>query len=188
MFYQIAIKEGANGKRSHGTSIHILGDDSLLKIFYHCQPALIDHDDAADDERTLEGKKWDRQRWWYILAHVCRRWRYLVLTSASDLGLCLVCTYGTPVADMLAHSPPLPLVVDYVGQEHEVTAEDEERILLALQRRSRIRRIRLWIPASNIRKLVVAISGDFPMLEYLYIEPLNEGVIPPVTFRAPRRA
>jgi len=90
---------------------------------------------------------------------------------------------------MLAHSPPLPLIIDYVGQEHEVTAEDEERILLALQHRSRIRRIRLWIPASNLRKLVVAISRDFPMLEYLYIKPLtddNEGLILPGTFRAPQ--
>ncbi|KAI0276410.1 hypothetical protein BGY98DRAFT_986246, partial [Russula aff. rugulosa BPL654] len=49
---------------------------------------------------------WVEERWWYRLAHVCQRWRNLILGSATYLGLCLVCTYGTPVADMLAHSPP----------------------------------------------------------------------------------
>ena len=41
-------------------------------------------------------------------------------TSSPHLGLCLVCAYGTPVADMLVHSPPLTLVIDYYG--HDITA------------------------------------------------------------------
>ena len=77
------------------------------------------------------GVRWIGERWWYRLAHVCQRWRNLILGSASSLGLCLVCTYGTPVADMLVHSPPLPLVIDY--RIRGITAEDEEAILLALE-------------------------------------------------------
>jgi hypothetical protein len=57
---------------------------------------------------------WDLGRWWYRLAHVCQRWRNLILGSASYLGLSLVCTNGAPVENMLAHSPPLPLTVDYM--------------------------------------------------------------------------
>ena len=89
---------------------------------------------------------------------------------------------------MLAHSPPLPLVVDYGDEDRQVAPQDEEGILLVLQRRRRVRRIQLRIPTSNFRKLVVALDGEFPVLEDLYIEPLNangEGLVLPETFKAP---
>jgi len=35
--------------------------------------------------------------------------------------------------DMLAHSLPLPLAIDYVEEDREITTEDEGGILLALQ-------------------------------------------------------
>ena len=136
----------------------------------------------------METEKWDGQRWWYGIAHVCRRWRQLVLTSASHLGLCLVCTYGTPVADVLAHSPPFPIIIDYGDEDREVTEQDEEGILLALRRPRRLRHIRLWMPTSNLRKLVAVMNGEFPMLEYLYINPLTSddiGLSLPATFKGP---
>ncbi len=113
------------------------------------------------------GGQWAGERWWYRLAHVCQRWRNLILGSASYLGLCLVCTYGTPVADMLAHSPPLPLVIDYFGQD--ITAEDEEAIILSLAQRDRVRRIRFHIPVLQLQKLTIAIDGEYPILEYLIL-------------------
>ena len=60
------------------------------------------------------------------LAHVCQRWRNLILGSASYLDLCLVCTSGKPVADMLTLSPPLPLIIDYDSENGDIGAEDEE--------------------------------------------------------------
>ena len=90
--------------------------------------------------------------------------------SASHLGLHLVCTHGTPVADMLAHSPPLPLIIDYIDQGHGVTADEEAGIVLALQRRDRVRRIRLMMPVPELQRLIMAIDGEFPILEHLYIE------------------
>ena len=83
-------------------------------------------------------------------------------------GSGLVCTYGTPVSDMLAHSPPLPLVIDY--QHTDVTAEDEESIYFALAQRDRIRRIRFYIRALKLQKLIMAIDGEYPILEYLILE------------------
>ena len=80
--------------------------------------------------------------------------RNLILGSASYLGLGLVCTYGMPVADMLAHSPPLPLVIDY--ERTDVTAEDEEAIILALEQRDRVRRICFDIPVLKLQKLIMA--------------------------------
>jgi hypothetical protein len=98
--------------------IHILDDDSLLHVFYLYQPLFMDEDGIAD---------WrNKGRWWYALAHVCRRWRNIILGSATYLGLSLHCTNGTPVAEMLAHSPPLPLVVGYFIKDRELTTEDEE--------------------------------------------------------------
>jgi hypothetical protein len=66
---------------------------------------------------------------------------------------------------MLAHSPPLPLVIDYCGQD--ITAEDEEAIILALAQRDRVRRIRFNIPVLKRQKLIIAIDGKYPILEYL---------------------
>jgi hypothetical protein len=72
------------------------------------------------------------------------------------LSSCLVCTIGTPVADMLAHSPPLPLVIDHIYEHHDLTAEDEKGMTLALNRRGRVRRIPLWMFAPDLRKLIIA--------------------------------
>ncbi|KAI0289071.1 hypothetical protein BC826DRAFT_1034224 [Russula brevipes] len=157
--------------RLRSTVIDILDDDSVLVIFALCRPALLDANEAASDRQVLQGGEWARERWWYKLAHVCRRWRYLVLGSAAHLGLRLVCTYGTPVADMLAHSPPLPLVLDYIDRDREATLEDETGILAALRHRDRVRRIRLSVPASNFQKLVASMDGEFPTLEHLCLEP-----------------
>ncbi|KAH9981792.1 hypothetical protein BJV74DRAFT_952824 [Russula compacta] len=171
--------------RSHRPSIHILDDDSLLHIFFLCRPV---SDEDEIDYVFVPGGKWVRERWWYKCTHVCRRWRYLVLASAFHLRLCLVCTYGTPVADMLAHSPPLPLIIDHVDKARELTAEDEEGIMLALQHRDRIRRIRLRMPIQNLQKVLLAIDDEFSMLEYVYLMPMAEddmGLMLPKTFQAP---
>ncbi len=149
------------------TSIHFLDDDSLLNIFYLYRPAMLDGDEE-NDVRIMGGKPWGRERWWYTLAHVCERWRNLILGSASYLGVCLVCTIGTPVADMLAQSPPLPLIIDSISEDG-ITAEDEEAIVLALEQRDRIRRIRLIAPYLDLQKLAMAMDEEYPILEYLIL-------------------
>jgi hypothetical protein len=72
---------------------------------------------------------------------------------------------------MLAHSPPLPLVIDYVddGEDTVITAEDEEAIIFALEQRDRVRRIRVFLPVLKLQKLVKAIDGEYPILEYLIL-------------------
>ena len=174
----------------HTLSIHILDNDSLLSIFYHYRPAIFDGDEK-DNERIAGGKGWDRERWWYKLAHVCQRWRNVILGSPIHLGLSLVCTWGMPVADILAHSPPFPLVIEYTDAEEnrEVTAEDEKGIILALEQRDRVRRIRLQMPVPNLQKLIMAIDEEYQALEYLVIEPYKDNVDTaltfPETFQAP---
>jgi hypothetical protein len=36
---------------------------------------------------------------------------------------CLVCTFGTPVADMLAHLPLLPYIIDYTRGDAKTTGD-----------------------------------------------------------------
>ena len=145
--------------------------------------------------QLLEGGEWNRERWWNRLIQVCRRWRYLVLESAFHLQVSLVCARGTPVADMLAHSPPVPINIDHIDDEYGVLSpEDEEGIILALQRRDRVRRIRIRKPVSTLQKLIIALDGEFPILEFLLIDhqryhrPIIEYITNlnlPETFRAP---
>ena len=151
--------------RPRTASIHTLDDDSLLHVFYLSRPFLGDEDDIGD---------WRyKGRWWYTLAHVDRRWRNIILGSTSYLDLSLLCKYGTPVADMLAHSPSLPLVIFYCTKGRDLTTEDEEGIILALKHRDRVRRVRFGISVKQ--KLFVAMDEEYPILEYLYIaRPLGD--------------
>jgi hypothetical protein len=152
-------------------SIHIIDDDSLLNVFYLYRPFLLGEEDDNEDDRVFGGKgRWDRGRWWYKLAHVCQRWRNVVLGSASYLGVSLVCANGTPVADMLKHSHSLPLVIDYRLHENDITPEDEEGAILALKQYDRVRRVRLRMPPTSLQKLVVAMDDEYPILEHLIID------------------
>ena len=179
----------ACGNSLHTTSIHILDNDSLLNIFHLCRPFLLSKGHWQDaNMRFGGGRQWVGERWWYRLAHVCQRWRSLILGSASYLGLCLVCTYGTPVVKMLARSPPLPLVIDY--EYEDITAKDEKAIILALAQRDRVRRIRLALPVLKLKKLIMAMDGGYPILEYLLLGDLIKGggmaLILPERLQTPR--
>ena len=175
------------GNRTPIGAINAFSDDLLFKIFYHRRPVLSgEHED--DDNHNLEGRRWEDERWWYELAHVCRKWRFLVFASASHLCLRLHCTYNTPVADVLTFQPALPLVIDYGDEDREVTAQDEEGMLLAFRRRRRVYRARLWMPAPSLRRLLAIMDGEFPMLEHLYLKPLtneDNDLALPVSFHAP---
>jgi hypothetical protein len=88
---------------------------------------------------------------------------------------------------MLAHSPPLPLIITFQHEDCEMTAKDEEGVLCALQHRDRVRRIGLRVPSSNLRKIIMAMDGEFPNLERLFIhcrEEDDRNLALPKTFQA----
>ena len=72
--------------------------------------------------------------------------------------------------------PPFPLVIEY-GDDDDAeitcTAEDEAAIFLALEQRDRVRRIRLLIPVLKMQKLIMAMDGEYPVLEYLILVDLH---------------
>ena len=151
--------------------IHMLDDDSLLNVFYFYRPFLLGDDDEDESSHLIGGYGgWERGRWWYKLAHVCQRWRNVVLGSTAFLGVSLVCANGTPVANMLAHSPPVLLVIDYGLNENDYfTAEDEEGAILALKQFDRVRHVRLRMPPTSLQKLITVMDEEYPILEYLII-------------------
>ena len=89
---------------------------------------------------------------------------------------------------MLAHSPPLPLVVDF-DADRVITAEDKEGIMHVIEQRGRIRRIRLKIPASDLQELIMTFDEEYPVLEYLILGPSivdsSMALILPETLQAP---
>jgi hypothetical protein len=143
--YQVAVTcQWPADNSTHTASIDILDDDSLLNVFSSLSALFFSARTRMMKSSLFGGEEgWGRGRWWFKLSHVCQRWRNLILASSSYLGLCLVCTKGTPVADMLAHSPPIPLVVDYNYEDSNMNTDDEEGLILALEQRDRVRRIRL---------------------------------------------
>jgi hypothetical protein len=95
---------------------------------------------------------------------------------------------------MLAHSPPLPLFIDYIQMDTDpaITAEEEEGILLALGQHNRVRRVRLHMPVPNLRKLIMALVEEYPVLEYLIMMPstpptnvTSTALLLPETLQAP---
>jgi hypothetical protein len=87
---------------------------------------------------------------------------------------------------MLAHSPPLPLVIDYLC---DLIEEEEQEIILALEQRERVRYIHLSMTVLNLQKLIMFIDKEYPTLESLILAPPNEvnytGLILPKTLQAP---
>jgi hypothetical protein len=159
----------------------------LLYIFHVYR---LSHTEEYENEEGIQCIFRSKQRWWYRLIQVCRLWRNLILSSPSQLNLNLVCTYGVPVADMLAHSPPLPLSICYHKIEQELTAEDKSGILLALSHRDRLRQINLCMPTSDLKMLngVINKDSEFPILEVIHIDSQTKHVAfsMPTTFQAPK--
>jgi hypothetical protein len=78
-------------------TINILPDDLLLHIFHF--------------NRLLDANELWRLTWkWDRLAHVCRRWRFIVFASPNFLDLKLVYTPRTR-AELMGIWPPLPIVI-----------------------------------------------------------------------------
>ena len=141
--------EKKRGQNLPRISIRHLPDELLLEIFYFLR---------------LGGEyEWNHRRRWYQLLRVCRKWRYLLLESASRLKLCLLCDLKTPTAEMLQHSPPLPLIVHIERIYHDIT-QPSNNITHALQYPDRVVYISIDTWAID-RELLMALGKTFSALE-----------------------
>ncbi|KAI0265531.1 hypothetical protein BC834DRAFT_969927 [Gloeopeniophorella convolvens] len=134
------------------------------------------------------GRYWN----WYILAHVCRRWRQFLLSSPVYLGLQLLINRDSPVSDVLLHSPSLPLSIYYErdkdeqnGDDHELLPEslgDLGGVELALEQADRVQDIAILSNAEELLKFFSKMTKPAPLLETLRIESQDSRVTLPDDF------
>ena len=155
----------------HKTTINHLPDELLVEIF-----DLYRQDIAQTYPLSLN--EWSITLDWFELIHVCKRWRTIMFASASWLGLCLVLTpeKGGNIKTILSrHFPPLPIEIHYC---RPVKTKDIGRMLAALKRPDRIRKISFLGSAADLNKLFKATKGTFPALETLGDQNRKELKIP----------
>ncbi|KAH9066124.1 hypothetical protein EDB83DRAFT_2598454 [Lactarius deliciosus] len=138
------------GPLSQQVTIGMLSGDILLDIFRHCLGTT--------------------PQIWPTLAHVCKRWRQIVLASPLGLNLRLYCTYGTPVSKTMDCWPAFPIVVKYGGFPNfgAPAPGDDDNIIAALKQSGRVCSICLTVTSSLLGKLS-AISEPFSELEDLVL-------------------
>jgi len=130
--------------------------DSYRKIFKH----------APEYERH-----WNRMHGWLTLAHVCQKWRRIVLASPSRLDLCISVIGKNPgnmKAMLSPRLPRLPIFVDYHWPGGS-TPKDVNRLLIALRHRDRLRGIVFPFQGlyGPIKKVLKEMKRPFPVLETL---------------------
>ncbi|KAH9173613.1 hypothetical protein EDB89DRAFT_708861 [Lactarius sanguifluus] len=115
---------------------------------------------------------WNSRDGWFKLAHVCRIWRRVVLSSPFRLDVHLLFSpRRSSKATVLNSLPPLPILVDYYPETGTWTKKDESVALAAISDRSRVHGIALQRQCPEMAKFLQALSYPFPKLESLEIGP-----------------
>ena len=143
----------------------MLPDNVLLEVFdlYH-------EDIKEDGYEDVHYGLWS----WSILVHVCRRWRHVVFGSPIRLDLKILCKSGPPIKRNLGIWPALPIVISC----YEITNDDEDNIVTALEHVDRVCKVSLNVWGSELEKVSTAMRQTFPMMTYLYIESHDSPVLP----------
>lgn len=131
----------------------MLPEDILLEIFYF----------YVNEYSRIEA--------WYMLAHVCQRWRYIVLAFPRRLNLRLLCKDTTrAVTEMLDTWPALPVIIQahFVATKQRVDGADN--VIAAMKRNDRVCEIALQgVPSSLLEseRFATVTQESFPALTHL---------------------
>jgi len=136
-------------------TINVLFDDLLLEIF--------DLYRVEVTRRYPVMSAWE----WTTLAHVCRRWRAVILASPRRLHLRVTCYPGTPVKKSLDIWPPFPIAI-ICFPFHIVGRKGEDNIVAALEYRDRISDIHIVDPGPGMERYLDAMQEPLPALTDLY--------------------
>ncbi|KAI0258334.1 hypothetical protein BC834DRAFT_911882 [Gloeopeniophorella convolvens] len=151
-FPSVCKPENSTGAKPRKATINFLPDELLLEVF------------SAHLRQNSGPQPTPRQWFQTVPAHVCRRWRQLIIMSPRRLGLYVLCCAGAPISDLLDHSPPsIPLKLDY----HDWTPATKGDILLTLGHLSRVRDISLSAEIIALRDLLSRMDSRAPQLEKL---------------------
>ncbi|KAH9997995.1 hypothetical protein BJV77DRAFT_787266 [Russula vinacea] len=168
--------EQPDDRMADRTHIHDLDDDSLLEIFSCFR---------REDEES-----WNLRFTWRKLAHICRKWRYLIFDLSSHLHMCLplsALTNDSPSTNTLSYLPPLLLVIDYY-RTGAMTQKDEDNVRIGLQDHRRVRGVVLRASSSSLRMCLGQMNQLFPRLRDLALFSTTTeemGLVLPETFQAP---
>jgi len=110
-FIGIKGKSHRSPDRNRSTSIHILDDDTLFRVFSYCRLTAFDHCEF-DDICASQWCVWEGGCWWHKLVKVCRRWRCLILGSAFHLGVRDGRTLGSELCTFGLTTPARSLYID----------------------------------------------------------------------------
>ena len=132
--------------RADRVTIDILPDDVFLHIF----------------DFIRAGQVW--LSWWHQLAHVCRRWRAVILASPNFLDLKLACDPTTRVG-LLGIWPPLPIIL---RNGSNWCMPDDYDFDAAIKHRDRVCEINLFdLKISQLQRLTSVMQEQFPALIHL---------------------
>ena len=131
--------------------IDMLPDVALLEIFHF----YVDEAIRTED--------------WYVLVHVCRKWRNVVFGSPRRLNLRLSCTRRTPVRKTLDVWPLLPIKV--FDDRGELEGLGLDNIIAALEHNDRIcdLEIQSFTAGPGSEKVLAAMQQPFPELTRLWL-------------------
>jgi F-box-like len=141
------------GQNSPRVTINAFPVEILLEIFDFCREAAMKL--VWDWPGGWPGT-------WHKLLHVCRRWRYVVLSSPLRFDLYVDCSDSSPVKEMLGVWPPFPIQV--------TSSYLQENVIAALEHRDRVSKIRLSLTCSRCEKLFAVIQEPLPALTSLDLE------------------
>ena len=151
-------------------TISVLPDNILLEIFCLYR----DYDQPyREDTHPVWG--------WYLLVHICRRWRQVVFASPLRLDLRIFSTSRNLVGKNLCIWPALPIIVDFdfhSNRRHGNNASSEDNIIAALEHADRVCEVGLCATCSELEKFTAVMQAPFPMLKSLHIWSGNAQVLP----------
>jgi F-box-like len=135
-----------------GVTIGSLPDNVLLDIF--------------DFYRTPSPYT-DRR--WHALAHVCRRWRYIVFASPLRLNLRLKCNANTPVKKTLDVWPRgFPIIIEEMRPRLPLSGAN---IIAALEHHDRVSEITLLYTTSTLlKRLYKVMKKPYSVLTCLHLD------------------
>ena len=108
---------------------------------------------------------WNGKNGWFKLAHVCRKWRCVVLSSSSRLhARLLFAPCRPPSAIILTRLPPLPIIINY-GTTLIRSLKEQNGVAAALRYPDRVRKISIRRQDLVLDKVYRAMNHPFPTLE-----------------------